>query len=299
MQTFAGYVALIGRPNVGKSTLLNRLLQKKISITSRKPQTTRHRVIGVVTEADCQFVFVDTPGIHQKQAKAINKIMNRTAASIIHEVDVVLFMIDATAWDAEDDFVLKKLQNTTVPVILILNKVDKIADKKTLLPLIEKLAAMHNFASIVPLAAKANDEPAQQQIHALLNEIKKFLPESPFYYAADQITDRSVSFLCAEILREKVFRLTGQELPYATNVAIESFKEEDNLVRIHALIYVEKENHKRMIIGDCGQKLKEIASKARIDLEQLLEKKVFLKCWCQVKTGWTDNIKMLKQLGYE
>jgi GTP-binding protein Era len=294
MTSYCGYIALVGRPNVGKSTLLNRILQQKLSITSRKPQTTRHSILGIQTLGDYQYVYVDTPGIHQGSKKVMNRLMNKTAKTVLRDVDVIAFLVDGTHWNEEDNYVLHLIKQSSVPCILLINKVDKISDKSQLLPLIEKLSALHDFAAIIPLSAKTGD-----QVDRLEQELKVFLPEGPHLFADDQFTNRSTRFLCAELLREKIFRLCGQELPYATTVEIESFKDEGTLVRIHALILVEKESHKRIIIGDKGQKLKEMATGARLDMEKLLGKKVFLQCWCKVKAGWADDERLLKQLGYD
>lgn len=294
MTTHCGYIALIGRPNVGKSTLLNRILQQKLSITSRKPQTTRHSIIGIRSEEDYQFVFVDTPGIHQGSKKAMNRIMNKTAQSVLRDVDVVVFLVDSMQWKAEDDYVLHLIKAVQVPCILAVNKVDKIADKSQLLPWLENVGQKHDFAAMIPLSAKTG-----VQVDSLLARLPAYMPEGPHLFPDDQITDRPTRFLCAELLREKIFRRCGQELPYSTTVDIESFQEEGNLIRIHALILVDRDNHKRMIIGDKGSKLKEMASSARMDMEQLLGKKVFLQCWCKVKSGWSDDERLLKQLGYD
>ena len=294
MTTYCGYIALIGRPNVGKSTLLNRILQQKLSITSRKPQTTRHSILGIRTEGDYQFVYVDTPGIHQGSKKTMNRMMNKTAMSVLKDVDTVAFLVDGTHWQDEDEFVLELIKKIDVPCFLLVNKVDKIADKEKLLPWLETLSKRHNFTAIIPISAKTG-----VQVDTLQEKLKAFLPEGPHLFPDDQFTDRSTRFLCAELLREKIFRLCGQELPYSTTVEIESYKEEESMVRIHALILVDKENHKRMVIGDKGSKLKEMASTARIDMEKMLGKKVFLQCWCKVKSGWSDNERLLKQLGYD
>lgn len=294
MTSYCGYIALIGRPNVGKSTLLNRILHQKLSITSRKPQTTRHSILGIETVDEYQYVYVDTPGIHQGSKKTMNRMMNKTAKSVLRDVDVIAFIVDGTHWNEEDEYVLHLIKQAKVPCILVINKVDKITDKTQLLPFIEKMNQLHEFSKIIPLSAKTGT-----QVEELEELLKEYLPEGPHLFDDDQLTDRPVRFLCAELLREKIFRLCGQELPYATTVEIESFKEEDNLVRIHALILVEKENHKRMIIGDKGQKLKEMATSARVDMENLLGKKVFLQCWCKVKSGWADDERVLKQLGYD
>lgn len=294
MQSYCGYIALIGRPNVGKSTLLNRILQQKVSITSKKPQTTRHSILGIHTQDAWQFVYVDTPGIHQDSQKMINRMMNKTAIRTLREVDVIVFMIDGTHWTEEDIYILNLIKESEKPCILVLNKVDKIADKSVLLPDMAHLSEMYPFKAVIPLSAKKGT-----QVDTLERELQDLLPEGPHLFEDDQLTDRPTKFLCAELLREKVFRLCGQELPYSVNVEIESYKEEENLVRIHALILVDKENHKRMIIGDKGQKMKIMASSARQDMEALLGKKVFLQCWCKVKSGWADDERMLKQLGYD
>lgn len=294
MTSFCGYIALVGRPNVGKSTLLNRILEQKLSITSRKPQTTRHSILGIRTEGDYQFVYVDTPGIHQGSKQAMNRMMNKTAISTLRDVDAVAFLVDGTHWEDGDEYVLRLLENIEVPCFLVVNKVDKIADKMQLLPWIEEISKRHNFTAIIPLSAKTG-----VQVDTLQQRLQSILPEGPHLFDEDQFTDRSIKFLCSELLREKIFRLCGQELPYATSVEIESYKDEGRLVRIHARILVDKESHKRMIIGDQGLKLKTIATAARLDMEQLLGKKVFLQCWCKVKTGWSDDERALKQLGYD
>lgn len=294
MTTYCGYIALVGRPNVGKSTLLNHILQQKISITSRKPQTTRHSILGIRTQGDYQYVYVDTPGIHKGMKKTINRMMNKTAMNVLSDVDAIVFLVDGTHWNEEDEYALSLIKRVNVPCILAINKIDKIADKNALLPWIKEMELRHPFSSIIPISAKTG-----LQIDTLQEELKSMMPESPHLFDQDQTTDRPVRFLCAELLREKVFRLSGQELPYSTTIDIESFKEEDNLVHIHALIMVDKPNHKRMIIGDKGSKLKEIASRARMDMERLLNKKVFLQCWVKVKSGWSDDERLLKQLGYD
>ncbi|GGI91747.1 GTPase Era [Legionella impletisoli] len=294
MTSYCGYIALVGRPNVGKSTLLNHILEQKLSITSRKPQTTRHSILGIRTEGDYQFIYVDTPGIHQGQKKTINRMMNKTAISVLRDVDAIVFLIDGLQWKDEDEYVLNLIKQTNVPCFLAVNKVDKISEKDRLLPWIKSLSDRHDFKAIIPLSAKTG-----VGVENLQEQLKQVLPEGPHLFAEDQYTDRSVKFLCAELIREKIFRLCGQELPYSTTVDIESFKEEDGLVRIHALILVDKPNHKRMIIGDKGSKLKEIATSARLDMERMLDKKVFLQCWCKVKSGWLDDERLLKHLGYD
>lgn len=294
MTSHCGYIALVGRPNVGKSTLLNRILQQKLSITSCKPQTTRHSIIGIRTEGDYQFVYVDTPGIHQGSKKTMNRMMNKTAISTLRDVDAVAFLVDGTHWREEDEYVLELIKNIAVPCFLVVNKVDKIVDKMQMLPWIEAISQRHDFRAIIPISAKMGI-----QVDDLQNALRAVLPEGPHMFDEEQFTDRPIRFLCAELLREKIFRLCGQELPYATTVEIEAFKDEGKLVRIHARILVDRENHKRMIIGDKGSKLKEMASSARVDMEALLGKKVFLQCWCKVKSGWSDDARILKQLGYD
>lgn len=294
MSSYCGYIALVGRPNVGKSTLLNRILEQKLSITSRKPQTTRHSILGIRTEGDKQFVYVDTPGIHQGNKKAMNRMMNKTAISVLRDVDVIAFLVDGTHWGEEDEYVLNLIKQSKMPCVLVINKVDKIADKAQLLPWIEQMNKRHDFAAIIPISARTGI-----QVDELQEMLTPYLPEGPHLFPDDQLTDRSTKFLCAELVREKIFRFCGQELPYSVTVDIESFKDEGTLVRIHALILVERDSHKAMIIGDKGQKLKEMSTSARLDMEKLLGKKVFLKCWCKVKSGWADDERMLKQLGYD
>jgi GTP-binding protein Era len=294
MTSYCGYIALVGRPNVGKSTLLNKILQQKLSITSRKPQTTRHSILGIRTEGEYQFVYVDTPGIHQGSKKTMNRIMNKTAVSVLRDVDAIAFIVDGTHWGEEDEHVLHLIEKVKVPVFLVVNKIDKIADKAVLLPWLETMSQKYNFKAIIPLSAKTG-----LQVDALESALKAVLPEGPHLFGDDQLTDRPTKFLCAELLREKIFRHCGQELPYSTTVDIESYKDEDHIVRIHALILVDKESQKRIIIGEKGHKLKEMASSARLDMEALLGKKVFLQCFCKVKSGWSDNERLLKQLGYD
>lgn len=294
MNTYCGYIALIGRPNVGKSTLMNRLLKQKISITSRKPQTTRHRVLGIHTKDNYQFVYVDTPGIHRHEQQAMNRMMNQTAKRVLEDVDVVVMIIDAQRWQEEDDDILALIKQITIPTILVINKIDRIKDKDLLLPLIMQMQEKHQFKAIIPLSARTG-----VQVVNLENKLKELLPESPHFFGADQVTDRSTKFICSEIMREKVFRFCGQELPYATSVEIESFQEDDKLITMHALIIVDKESHKRMLIGNKGEKMKEMATQARLDMQRLLDKKVMLKCWVKVKSGWADNVRMLRHLGYD
>lgn len=293
-QTFhSGFIAIVGRPNVGKSTLLNHLIGQKISITSRKAQTTRHRITGILTEDQTQFVFVDTPGFQTQHTNALNRSMNRVVTSSLREVNVVLFVIEARHFDERDQQVMALLPQDR-PVILVINKADLVDDKAELLPFIEKISAMRHFAAIVPVSARQG-----KQLDTLLDAIRPYLPEGEHLYAEDEITDRNERFLAAELLREKVFRFTGEELPYSVSVVIEQFKLEGKLRRIHAAILVDKEAHKVMLIGHKGEKIKEIATQARIDMEKLFDGKVFLEVFVKVRSGWADSAQMLKSLGYE
>ena len=289
----SGFIAIVGRPNVGKSTLLNHLIGQKISITSRKAQTTRHRITGILTDERSQFVFVDTPGFQTQHKNALNRGMNRVVTSSLRDVDVVLFVLEARHYDERDQQVLRLLPKD-VPVILVINKVDVMVDKSELLPFIEGAAAGQHFAAIVPVSAKQD-----KQLDTLLEAIRQYLPQGDPIYVADEITDRNERFLAAELLREKVFRFTAEELPYSVSVVIEQFKLEGKLRRIHAAILVDKESHKAMLIGKKGEKLKEIATQARLDMEKMFDGKVFLEVFVKVKSGWADDERVLKSLGYE
>jgi len=288
-----GFIAIVGRPNVGKSTLLNHLVGQKVSITSRKAQTTRHRITGILTVGAEQFVFVDTPGFQTLHTNALNRSMNRVVTNSLREVHAVLFVIEARHFDERDQQVLELLPQDR-PVILVINKADLMKDKSELLPFIEKIAALRPFAAIVPVSARQD-----KQLDTLLDAIRPYLAEGEHLYAADDITDRNERFLAAELLREKVFRFTGEELPYSVSVVIEQFQQEGKLRRIHAAILVDKEAHKAMLIGHKGEKLKEIATQARLDMEKLFDGKVFLEVFVKVRSGWADSAQMLKTLGYE
>lgn len=291
--TRCGFVAIVGRPNVGKSTLLNHLLKQKISITSRKPQTTRHRILGINTSANSQCVFVDTPGLHSQFNKALNRVMNETVISVIKDVDAVLFVVERLVWNETDQLVLDALRGTTVPVLLLINKVDMLEDKDKLLPHIQQLADKRNFAEIVPVSALAGHN--LDTVEAL---VEKYLPEGPFLFPADQVTDRSSRFLAAEMIREKVTRQLGDELPYEVTVEIEKFKQEGKILHIHGLILVDKKGQKRIVVGKEGERLKLIGSAAREDMERLFETKVMLNLWVKVKSGWADDERALQSLGY-
>lgn len=288
-----GLVAIVGRPNVGKSTLLNRMVGLKISIVSRKAQTTRHRITGVLTEGKRQFIFVDTPGFQTHHRNALNSNMNRTVNQVLAEVDVVLFLIEAGRFSADDRKVLTLLP-PEAKVILVINKVDLATDKATLLPFIERVAGEFNFAEIVPVSAERG-----QNVPELLETIGKYLPEGEPMFGEDDITDRSERFLAAEFLREKLFRLLGEELPYGMTVEIEKFELEGNLRRIHAAIIVDRAAHKGIVIGKGGERLKRISTEARVELEKLFDGKVFLETWVKVKSGWADDERALKSLGYD
>ena len=293
MTVQCGYVAVVGRPNVGKSTLINRILGQKLNITSRKPQTTRHALLGIKTEQDCQAIYVDTPGIHKAQQKAINRLMNRSAESVLGDVDVIVFVVDKFKWTDEDQYVLEKLRHVDCPVILAINKVDKLEEKEELLPYIAELSNKLAFSDIVPLSALQGTS-----VDRLEQLIREKLPQAPFFYDEDQLTDKSERFLVAEIVREKIMRQLGDEIPYATAVEIEHFKEDEKIVHIHALVLVEREGQKNIVIGKGGTRLKLIGTEARKDIETLLGKKVMLKIWVKVKSGWSDDDRALRSLGF-
>lgn len=291
--THCGYVAIVGRPNVGKSTLLNHMLEQKISITCRKPQTTRHNITGVKTIGDIQLVFVDTPGMHLKEPKAINRYMNRAATSATKGVDVVLFVVDRTVWTDEDELVLQKIQDQSENVIVVINKVDQVDDKTLLMPHIQELALKLKSAEIIPISALKS-----QNLDVLESEIIKKLPQGTHLFPEDQITDKSSRFMASEMIREKIMRQMGDELPYQMTVEIEEFKSKGNVLHISGLILVEREGQKRIIIGEKGSKLKAIGQAARIDMETMFDSKIMLKLWVKVKSGWSDDERALKSLGY-
>ena len=289
----SGYIAIVGRPNVGKSTLLNRLVGEKISIVSRKAQTTRHRITGIVTNEDAQFVFVDTPGFQTKYANALNRAMNRGVTQTLSDVDLVLFVVEAGRYDAKDQAVVRLLPKDR-PVILVVNKTDQFKDRNELLPFLAQVSADHDYTAIVPVSATKG-----RQTDVLLAEARKHLPNEGLMFPEDDLTDKSERFLAAEYIREKVFRLLGDELPYSTTVEIERFEIEGDLRRIFAAIVVDREGHKAIVIGKGGESLKRIASEARQDMERLFDGKVYLVIWVKVKSGWNDDERLLKSLGYE
>jgi len=289
-----GLIAIVGRPNVGKSTLLNSLLGQKIRITSRKPQTRRLRILGILTEENNQAVLVDTPGLHADEKRAINRLMNRAASSSIAEVELVVFLVEGTNWTSDDELVLSKIKKSGSRCILVVNKIDNVQDKELLLPHLQKLGEMHDFSDIVPIsAAKGNNVDTIRQL------CLSSLPEGDFWFPDDYVTDRSSRFMASEIVREKLIRFTGDELPYSTTVEVEQFKmDEKGVIHINALILVERKSQKRMVIGNGGERLKTIGQEARRDMETLFEKKVFLETWVKVKSGWADDERALRSLGY-
>ncbi|WP_297426242.1 GTPase Era [uncultured Acinetobacter sp.] len=301
----SGFVAIVGRPNVGKSTLMNHILGQKLSITSRKPQTTRHKIVGIDSREKSQAVFVDTPGMHKKEVRAINKMMNRAAHSALRDVNLVLFVLDADKWTQNDDLVLEKLKHADMPVILVINKIDTLENKNHALPLIQERTKLMNFAEIVPVSALRG-----ANLDHLRDTIAKYLPFQPPLYSLDQLTDRSERFLASEIIREKIMRQLGEELPYDLTVQIESFKTEEATLNektgrmkapctyIDATIFVDRAGQKAIVIGEKGAKLKKIGMDARVDMEKMFEQKIMLTLWVKVKGGWSDDERALKSLGY-
>ncbi len=289
-----GYVAIVGRPNVGKSTLLNHMLGQKVSITSRKPQTTRNNVQGIKTDGNTQIVFVDTPGLHRAETKAINRYMNQAATTAIKDVDVVIFLVDRLVWTEEDDMVAQRLENLSCPLILAINKVDKIEQKDTLLPHLQKLSARFPKAEMIPLSALRNTN-----LDRLEELIVERLPEGVHMFPEDQLTDKSSRFMAAEMVREKITRQLGDELPYQMAVEIEEFKDDGRILHISAVVLVERDGQKRILIGERGERIKQIGQQARLDMEKLFEQKVMLKLWVKVKSGWSDDSRALRSLGYD
>jgi len=292
-QTYCGYVAIVGRPNAGKSTLLNHILGQKLCITSRKPQTTRHTLLGIKTKENVQVIFVDTPGIHTNQERAINRVMNRSAASVIADVDLVIFVVDRFEWSSADEYVAKYLSNNQVPVIVAVNKVDMIEDKEALLPHLKFLASKINAAEFIPLSALR-----KTNLDELEAKIQTYIPQKMHLYPEDQITDRSERFLASEIIREKITRQLGAEVPYQVTVEIEQFRVEGKMTYIDALILVERDGQKKIIIGTKGERIKKIGEQARADIENLLDCKVMLRTWVKIRSGWSDDERALRSLGY-
>ena len=294
IETRCGFVAIVGRPNVGKSTLLNKILGQKVSITSRKPQTTRHRILGIDTVDQYQTIYVDTPGLHSVEKRAINRLMNRAASSSLGNVEMVFFVVEGTHFYKDDEMVLNKLKNLTIPVILVINKIDQVQDKDSLLPFIAEMNQKMNFKEIIPSSAVHGNNG--QELRKIAQES---LPPCEFIFPEDYITDRSSRFMASEIIREKLMRFTGDELPYSVTVEIENFKvDEKGIYNIDALILVERDSQKKMVIGANGSKLKTVGTEARMDLERLFQAKVFLRTWVKVKSGWADDERALRSLGY-
>lgn len=291
--SYCGFVAIVGRPNVGKSTLLNDFIGEKISITADKPQTTRHKIVGVKTIDNIQAVFIDTPGMHLRQKKAINREMNKAAKSALRDVDAVIFVVEALEWTDEDSLVLECVQNLNCPVYLVVNKVDTVKDKLKLLPYLEEMAKKMPFAEIIPTVA-TNGE----QVGLLLQKILKVLPKGPMMYGADQTTDKNLRFRFAEIIREKLTRVLSAELPYALSVEIESMRQTDTQLLVYAIIWVERSSQKNIVIGKHGAMLKEVGRQARLDMNHLLKTSVHLELWVKVRDNWSNDNAALRNLGY-
>ncbi|MEZ8646603.1 GTPase Era [Vibrio cyclitrophicus] len=290
-----GFIAIVGRPNVGKSTLLNHILGQKISITSRKPQTTRHRIMGVETEGDYQAIFVDTPGLHIEEKRAINRLMNRAANSSLSDVNLVFFLVDGTHWTEDDEMVLNKLRKTDFPVVLCINKVDNVQDRTDVMQHMMEVSKKMEFVDVVPISAKQG-----KNIDVLRKHVREHLPKATHHFPEEYVTDRSQRFMASEIIREKLMRFTGDELPYSVTVEIERFdyNPDNDGFHINALILVERTGQKKMVIGKAGEKIKTIGREARIDMEELFGRKVYLETWVKVKSGWADDERALRSLGY-
>lgn len=294
MKRPCGYIAIVGRPNVGKSTLLNHILGQKLSITSRKPQTTRHQILGVKTTDAAQMIFVDTPGLHKEEPKALNRYMNQAASSALKDVDLVVFVLSGLTWNELDQWVLEKIKRSKKPTLLLINKVDQIEKKDRLLPYIDQRQKEYDYQAIIPVSALK-----EHNLDALEAEIIKHLPEeSQLLFPEDQITDRTQRFLFSEMVREKLMRQLGDELPHDITVEIERFKFEENIWTVHALILVERDGQKSIVIGKEGRRLKSVGQEARKDMERMLEQPVMLKLWVKVKSGWSDDARALQSLGY-
>ena len=291
--TRAGYVAIVGRPNVGKSTLMNALIEQKVSITSRKPQTTRHHILGIKTSSETQILFVDTPGIHSNQKRAINRYMNRAAQSVIADVDVTVMLVDRHVFTADDEMILERIQKSGCQLILAINKVDRVKQQQEILPIIAALKERVGDQHIVPISASR-----KENLDCLERVIESLLPVSPFYFPPEEVTDRSEKFLVAELIREKLMRQFGEELPYATTIQLERFEAQSKVIQIDATIFVERTGQRAILIGAGGNKLKRVGIDARKDIERLLDHQVMLRLWVKVKRGWSDDERALRSLGY-
>ncbi|RUM53124.1 MAG: GTPase Era [Methylococcus sp.] len=290
----SGYVALIGRPNVGKSTLLNHLIGQKLSITSRKPQTTRHRILGIKTLPEGQAIYVDTPGIHEDGKKALNRYLNRTAKTTISGVDLVVWVTDMLSWHSHDRLILSSLEKVDVPVLFVINKIDRVERKEDCLPFLKEVGQTFSFASILPISALRGTN-----MDVLERTVMELLPEAIPVFPDDQISDRPERFFAGEVIREKLIRALAKELPYELTVEIECFSEEANLISIHAIIWVERDTQKSIVIGAKGKVLKKVGQQARVDLEKMMSKKIYLQLWVKVKRGWSDSERALRNLGYD
>jgi GTP-binding protein Era len=291
---YCGFAALIGRPNVGKSTLLNNILGRKVSITSRKPQTTRQRILGIQTDVDHQTIYVDTPGIHSVMPHALNKYMNKVAVNAARSVDVILFMSDATRWTEDDEYVLKSVSKLKVPLLWIINKIDKVEDKEALMPFIDEISKKYSFTSVIPISARR-----VKDVKRLAEVVRGYLPKSEeFLYPPSEVTDRPAPFMIAELIREELLNALGEEVPHLLTVAIEKIERKPNITVIHAVIFVERESHKSIIIGKQGARLKAVGERSRKAIELLLECRVYLELWVKVREGWVDDLKAMRQLGY-
>ena len=288
-----GHVALIGRPNAGKSTLLNRMVGQKVSITSRRPQTTRHRILGIKNDAHAQIIYVDTPGLHKAEGTMMSRYLNRAASGSVEGIDCLLLLITAEGWKDEDEQGLELARRQNGPVILVINKIDKLKDTTRLLPLIEQSRDKMSFAEIVPLSARSG-----KGVDELEKAIRSYLPQQAACFPPDQLSDRNDRFMAAEFVREQIFRLLGQEVPYATAVEIQEFKQDKKLVRIEAIIWVEKDGQKAILIGKNGERLKEIGKRARLEMQKAFASKVYLGLWVKVREGWSDDMRALHSLGY-
>ncbi len=288
-----GYAAIVGRPNVGKSTLLNRVIGQKLAITSHKPQTTRHSILGVKTVDGGQIVYVDTPGLHRRGDQAMNRYLNRTARAVLVDVDLIVFVVEALCWTEEDGMVLELVKQSGVPSILVVNKIDRIKRKDDLLPFLAETAQRHDFIEVIPLSAAKGE-----QVELLEEKVLNMMPEADNFFPDDQLTDRSERFFAAELVREQLTRRYAKEIPYALTVEIEKFEQEGNLYRINALVWVEREGQKRIIIGEKGEALKESARQARLEMERFFERKVYLNVWVKVKKSWSSDETALHRLGY-
>lgn len=293
MQTKCGYVAIVGRPNVGKSTLLNHILGCKLSITSRKPQTTRHQILGIKTQEQVQTIYVDTPGIHKSRKRALNRYLNKAAMNALQGVDVILWVVEKLKWLEEEKFIASALEKVKIPIFIVVNKIDQIEQKEKLLAHLQFISEQIHFTEVIPVCAKTG-----YNIPVLERLIAEHLPVGEHQYPAEQMTDRSERFLAAEIIREKITRQLGDELPYAMTVQIEEFKEINNILHINAVILVERPSQKIILIGEAGQRLKRIGQQARLDMEKLFGSKIMLRLWAKVKRDWSDDQAALNHLGY-